>query len=213
MSDALDRLTQAFEYLRFKGIFKTISESARQCGLTQPNLSAALKGDEKRLTKGNLKRFASAYSDYINEEWLLEGHGEMAKVDTKKFRPHIPLKVSAGYTDVSIGTAMETECESRVIIPGLADYDFTIEVQGDSMLPVLMNGDIIACQWLHDRASIAEDKIYVLDTKEGAVVKQIRIMNDGEVLCHSLNEKYGDFSIQGNDIAQLAKVVGVVRTF
>ena len=45
-----ERLNEAFNYLRFKGLVKTQKDLAEAIGATAPNVSSALKGDEKFLT-------------------------------------------------------------------------------------------------------------------------------------------------------------------
>lgn len=210
---AFARLTQAVEYLKDNGQARTQMDMAALMGVRQPHLAAALNGDYKRLTEGFLRKFAAAYSDYINEDWLLDGKGQMEKADRRSTRPHIPADkavVAAGFVGSAIGSVQESECEVRPVMAPFPWYDFTIEVSGDSMEPTLQDGDIIACEWLPRDAEYKKGKIYVLDTNEGAVVK--RITNDGNVIhCHSDNPKYKDFIVDVDSILRIARVVGFVR--
>lgn len=210
---AFARLTQAVEYLKDNGQARTQMDMAALMGVRQPHLASALNGDYKRLTEGFLRKFAAAYSDYINEDWLLDGKGQMEKADRRSTRPHIPADkavVAAGFVGSAIGSVQEGECEVRPMMAPLPWYDFTIEVSGDSMEPTLRSGDTIACEWLPRDAEYKKDKIYVLDTNEGAVVK--RITNDGNVIhCHSDNPKYKDFIVDVYSILRIARVVGFVR--
>lgn len=232
---AFERLTKAVEYLRDNGMARKHEEIAALSGLSRSNVTSALNGDYKRITEGNLRKFAAAYSDYINEDWLLTGEGRMEKKltfevpsnmmdgylslvnkiinDKGSLRPHIPADkavVAAGFVGSAIGSVQEGECEVRPVMTPLPWYDFTIEVSGDSMEPTLQDGDIIACEWLPRDAEYKKDKIYVLDTNEGAVVK--RITNDGNVIhCHSDNPKYKDFIVDVDSILRIARVVGFVR--
>lgn len=232
---AFARLTKAVEYLRDNGMARKHEEIAVLSGLSRSNVTSALNGDYKRITEGNLRKFAAAYSDYINEDWLLTGEGRMEKKltfevpsdltdgylslvnkiinDKGSLRPHIPADkavVAAGFVGSAIGSVQEDECEVRPVMAPFPWYDFTIEVSGDSMEPTLQDGDIIACEWLPRYAEYKKDKIYVLDTNEGAVVK--RITNDGNVIhCHSDNPKYKDFIVDVDSILRIARVVGFVR--
>lgn len=229
------RLLQAIDYLKDSGMARKHEDIAELCGLPRPNISAAINGNPRYVTEGNLRKFAAAYSDYINEDWLLTGEGRMEKKltfevpsnmmdgylslvnkiinDKGSLRPHIPADkavVAAGFVGSAIGSVQEGECEVRPVMAPLPWYDFTIEVSGDSMEPTLQDGDIIACEWLPRDAEYKKDKIYVLDTNEGAVVK--RITNDGNVIhCHSDNPKYKDFIVDVYSILRIARVVGFVR--
>lgn len=229
------RLLQAIDYLKDSGMARKHEDIAELCGLPRPNISAAINGNPRYVTEGNLRKFAAAYSDYINEDWLLTGEGRMEKKltfevpsnmmdgylslvnkiinDKGSLRPHIPADkavVAAGFVGSAIGSVQEGECEVRPVMAPFPWYDFTIEVSGDSMEPTLQDGDIIACEWLPRDAEYKKGKIYVLDTNEGAVVK--RITNDGNVIhCHSDNPKYKDFIVDVDSILRIARVVGFVR--
>ena len=211
---AFARLNQAVEYLKNKGQARVQNDMAALMGVRQPHLAAALNGDYKRLTEGFLRKFAAAYSDYINEDWLLDGKGQMEKADRKSTRPHIPADkavVAAGFVGSAIGSVQESECEVRPVIAPLPWYDFTIEVSGDSMEPTLCSGDTIACEWLHDSTEFVRNRIYVLDTAEGAVVK--RVERKGNTLhCHSDNLEYPDFDVPVDIVLRSARVVGLVRS-
>ena len=233
---AFARLTKAVEYLRDNGMARKHEEIATLSGLSRSNVTSALNGDYKRITEGNLRKFAAAYSDYINEDWLLTGEGRMEKKltfevpsdltdgylslvnkiinDKGSLRPHIPADkavVAAGFVGSAIGSVQEGECEVRPVMAPLPWYDFTIEVSGDSMEPTLRSGDTIACEWLHDSTEFVHNRIYVLDTAEGAVVK--RVERKGNTLhCHSDNLDYPDFDVPVDIILRSARVVGLVRS-
>lgn len=204
------RLRQSVDYLRLNELMRTQADMARQLGVLRPNLSAALNGDPKRLTKRFLSKFLDAYGDYINAQWLLTGEGEMERKDPHKFKPNVPLTVAAGFMGGSVESALLSGCEMLPIIPTFPDYDFTIRVAGDSMCPKLKDGDLIACCYLDGVSDLRENGIYVVETRDGAAVKQICL--DGKTLvCSSINPKYESSIIPVAMVVKLAQVVGVVR--
>lgn len=207
------RLTQSFKYLRSIGVIHTQSEFADAIGMRIGHLNNAMNGDETRLTKGLMKKIAATYSDYIHEDWLLTGEGQMEKIDQRSMKIHIPSDkavVAAGFVGTAISSVQEGECELRPVMTPFSWYDFTITVSGDSMLPTLQNGDIIACEWLHGDVDFKSNKIYVLDTDGGAAVKRVS-HNGSSLLCHSDNPEYPDFTIESIENVRIARVVGVVR--
>lgn len=205
-----ERLNQSVEYLRFNGIARTRESLALRMGLLQPHVSSALKGDPKRLTKRFISKFLDAYGDYINAQWLLTGEGEMERKDPHKFKPNVPLTVAAGFMGGSVESALLSGCEMLPTIPTFSEYDFTIRVVGDSMLPNLEEGDIIACRYIDDLGEIKPTKIYVVDTHEGAAVKQLRL--DGKsLICSSFNPKYEPYTIPTAHVIKVAQVVGIIR--
>ena len=75
-STRAERLNEAFNYLRFKGLVKTQKDLAEAIGATAPNVSSALKGDEKFLTDSFIARFAETFEE-ISSHWLSTGEGDM----------------------------------------------------------------------------------------------------------------------------------------
>ena len=210
---AFARFRQSFDYLKDSGVLHKQSDLCNALGIGRSHVSEFYNGKEKYFTEGNVRKYAAAFSEYLNPDWLLYGTGQMEKADRRSTRPHIPADkavVAAGFVGSAIGSVQEDECEVRPVMAPLPWYDFTIEVSGDSMEPTLQDGDIIACEWLPRDAEYKKGKIYVLDTNEGAVVK--RITNDGNVIhCHSDNPKYKDFIVDVDSILRIARVVGFVR--
>lgn len=200
--------------MRYMGVHCGHDDIARKLGRNRVNVTKAINGDSRYLTRSFLRSFAAAYSDYINEDWLLDGKGQMEKADRRSTRPHIPADkavVAAGFVGSAIGSVQEGECEVRPMMAPFPWYDFTIEVSGDSMEPTLRSGDTIACEWLHDSTEFVRNRIYVLDTAEGAVVK--RVERKGNTLhCHSDNSEYPDFDVPADIVLRSARVVGLVRS-
>lgn len=236
-NSAFARFRQSFDYLKDSGVLHKQSDLCNALGIGRSHVSEFYNGKEKYFTEGNVRRYAAAYSDYISEEWLLTGEGRMEKKltfevpsdmmdsylslankiinDRGSLRPHIPADkavVAAGFVGSAIGSVREGECEVRPMMVPLPWYDFTIEVSGDSMEPTLRSGDTIACEWLHDSTEFVHNRIYVLDTAEGAVVK--RVERKGNTLhCHSDNLEYPDFDVPVDIVLRSARVVGLVRAF
>lgn len=208
------RLLQAIDYLKDNGKARNHEEISILTGVSRPNVTSAINGNVRYLTEGFLKRFANAYSEFLNENWLLTGDGIMAKINPNKYRPHIPsdkATVAAGFIGTSINSIEESECEILPLIPSIPNYDFTINVDGDSMAPTIAHGDTIACVWLKDYDNLNDKYIYVLDTKEGASVKRITLDKSRRLICHSDNHLYPDFTIRPDIIIRLARVVGLIR--
>lgn len=212
MEAASARLQQAIEYLKDNGKIHKQQDIADALGMAKTHLSVALRGG-KYFTEGFLRRFAKAYSDYINEDWLLTGEGRMEKVDQRSVKIHIPSDkavVAAGFVGAAISSVQEGECEMRPVMAPFPWYDFTITVKGDSMQPMLFSGDVIACEWQNGDIDFKDSKIYVIDTDGGAVVKRVKRKGD-TLICHSDNPDYADFSVSLTENMRIARVVGVVR--
>lgn len=125
--------------------------------------------------------------------------------------PLIPFEAMAGALTCE-QTVLEYECE-RYVVPMFKGADFLIPVKGSSMYPKYSSGDIVACQ----RVSMSDlffqwNKVYVIDTNQGALIKRIKPGSDQEhVLIVSDNEKYDPFELPLAAIHAVALVIGVIR--
>ena len=202
------RLQESFDLLFNRGVVHTITDFAKALGKSQGDISNALAARGRVMTMGLLERVADTFSEYLNKDYLLTGEGRLEKPG-REMRPHFHAKAAAGFINgIAEG---EYGDDMHPVIPFLRDYDFTIGVEGESMLPDYKDGDILACRISHDRHNPPIGKVCVIDSKDGAAVKQIASINESNIVCHSLNPDYQDFEVEFSNINQIAVVVGAVR--
>jgi phage repressor protein C with HTH and peptisase S24 domain len=157
----------------------------------------------------------------VNANWLILGEGEMLKSDTptaiklpessNEGIPLIPLDAMAGFGkgDVQV---MEYECE-RYMVPMFKGADFLIQVKGSSMIPKYNSGDIVACKKISlENIFFQWNKVYVIDTDQGALVKRIKKGSDKDhLLIISDNPQFDSFELHMSQIYAVALVIGVIR--
>jgi len=93
-----------------------------------------------------------------------------------------------------------------------AEHLHAIEVMGDSMEPTLKNADILLCDT--SRTVLEDEKVYVIQTPDGLLVKRVVMMDNGIVL-RSDNSLYAPLYFRGDAIEGLCVVsmaVGTVET-
>ena len=128
--------------------------------------------------------------------------------------PLIPLDAVAGLpTDDNDGVLFDN-CE-RYTIPEFSakGAQYLIRVSGTSMLPKYNNGDILACRRIDEITFFQWGKVYVMDTRQGALVKKLfpDKSNPDNVLCVSENKsEFPPFSLPKEEIRSLSIVVGVI---
>lgn len=131
-----------------------------------------------------------------------------------KWLPLVSVKAVGGFAgkDFSI---KEQDIESYYVVPKFRnlDVDFLIEVIGDSMMPRLFPGDIIACSVIRNPNFIQWNKTYLIATDEqGMIVKRLKKSSEKDsLLAVSDNIEYDPFDIPMSDIKGLARVVGVIH--
>lgn len=203
------------QYIEYKGV--TIQEFEKMAGIS--NGSVSKMGDNTRTS--TLDKISNSFPD-LNINWLRMGIGNMLITPEQKPTPKnvveveelplIPISAMAGALSGSDMSFMEYECE-RYIVPIFKGADFLIRLQGDSMMPKYVSGDIVACQRVPlDRLWFQWGKIYVIDTRQGALVKRIEPSDkEGFISIHSENPLYKPFDLPTEEINGVALVKGIIR--
>lgn len=128
--------------------------------------------------------------------------------------PLVSVKAVGGFagSDFSI---QKQDIEAYYVIPKFRnrDVDFLIEVAGDSMMPRIFPGDIIACSIIHNPQFIQWNKTYLISSEEqGMIVKRLKKSHEKDsYLAVSDNPDYEPFDIPKRDIMGLALVVGLIH--
>lgn len=123
--------------------------------------------------------------------------------------PLVPLSAMAGkLTGFSLDGITETDCEK--IISPIKGVDLAVPVSGESMSPIYPNGSRVLVQEINPNSFIEWGKVYVLNTCNGIIIKQLRKSEkEGYVSCYSLNDNniYAPFDIPTADIYGWYKVL------
>ena len=180
-----DIIKEVFETLRFKGVIKSQKEFAKLIGTSENSLSRAMKGDEAYLTDKLMSKVEAAMK-YYESPTKEEIEQEMVLV--------IPTGARAGTLADFTTSIAAYDCE-RIVTP-IKGADYAIQVTGDSMSPEYPSGSMILIKKINENAFIEWGKTYVLDTENGAVIKNIRKTdNPGVIECVSTNPAYQPFTI------------------
>lgn len=198
----------------------SIRAMEEKCGLSRSvigNMSeTGVLGSDK------LSKILDTFRD-IDPLWLISGEGNMLKEKPqsnnsedadcqpiKNMRPRLPINAAAGALSNIAECVTDSQCDMRPLIPAFADYDFTIPIEGDSMLPDYQSGDELACVIVNDISEIKWGKPYVVDSTQGIVFK--RIYDGGShVLCRSINPTGSEYEIDKEEIIHIAAIVGSIR--
>lgn len=238
----MERLNEAFNYLRFKGVVSTQRDVAVAMNSTPSNVSRALKGDDRVITDNFLVRFSETFSD-ISATWLLTGEGEMLSeqpvqydIDTAaELRQRgvelIPMYSEAfrAGNDGATFSATDAQVESYWAIPGVKAQQ-VISVTGDSMEPTILRGASVAIAPMHFQtdepfaipfgevfAIVLHDPDDPSDTVTSYVKRLYRHPSADKQqthwMAHSDNPRYEDFEICIANITSLWRVLAGVHYY
>lgn len=126
--------------------------------------------------------------------------------------PLIPIEAMAGFG--SGGVQVMDYDTKKYIVPEFTELnvDFMIRVKGSSMYPKYNSGDLVACKKLVLNDIFFQwNKVYVLDTDQGALIKRIKKGSEDNLLIVSDNPAYEPYELHLSKIHAIAIVLGVIR--
>lgn len=225
--DINHRFCQAVNFILKNRLARNKNEIMERLGLYLGRLSLIL-GGKANVSTDNLSLLAKTYG--ISAEWLLMGNGpmmarfggNMAGAEAQPVKepqagslPLIPIAALAGFNGIDEPGVRLEEC-AHYLVPEFAQAgaDFLIRVQGISMQPTFVSGDLVACKKLDADSWVDFGDVYVIDGLQGIMIK--RLFNDSaapdQFLCRSDNPEVAPFSVAKSEVRSLSKVIGVVRT-
>ena len=154
----------------------------------------------------------------INPDWLLTGQGNMVRSGSKITLPP-PVTEKKGIPLISYQTLPTlftgkkgtfSQATEHFSLPLFNEADFLIPVKDNSMAPQYKGGDIIACKCLSNEGLFFQwNKIYLLLTPQGALIKRIHPGKDEEHLTLvSDHTDYPPFQLHRSLIGNVALVLG-----
>ena len=228
------RFVQCHLQLKEEGRIRSSRQFALALDYHPQNLSEIVKG-KRDVPLDVIRR---AYETFgINPIYLYTGQGDMfvheneASVlktltvvqnqEGEECIVHIPIPAQAGY------------CQQQYVDPdffsGLPTYRMpgvpqnqgqlrSFDIQGDSMMPFLKEGDVVICSYLspHDwNHSIADNHVYVIVTQSGLMVKRIEnhLERHRHLMLRSDNAAYKDYRLNVSEIREIWKVRHLISKF
>jgi len=221
-----DRLLDVFERLRYEKAISTKKEFAERIGFDKTNLSSAFGGSEKYLTDNLFNKIADAFPQF-DRVWLLTGEGEMLKTHRNGVIEIMPEAIHEGdYSgtlvyDIDVVCGTDTRniefTEDRIIgsvkLPEIRHSSHIITATGDSMEPVIRNGDRIAIREIGSWEMIVYGQIYMVLTDEYRLLKYLRRHKadpENMIILRSANPDYDDIDLKRSKIRKLFVVENVI---
>lgn len=185
-------------------------------GMSYGNFKGTAKNTP--LNSDAIANILTIYPD-TNPDWLVTGEGSMFREPLAEPAvqgchhsgiPLIPIEAMAGFT-VGDCQVLADDCP-QYVIPELAGVDFMIQIKGQSMTPHFNSGDIVACCRVPEETWIQWNKVYVMDTVQGPLIKRLHPASNPDMLTLvSDNPTFHPFDIPKSDIRALALVVATIR--
>lgn len=197
------------EYFDKEGISQ--SEIAEKLNVSKAYINALFNGNST-FGKKSAEKWSAEFG--FSKSFLLTGEGAMfsseygnGNINNNTAQiPLLPISAQGGSLNDFVTSVKESECEK--IISPIKGADYAMSVSGDSMYPEYPSGSQILIKRINEKAFIDWGRVYVLDTCNGAVVKQLfPAETPDRVVCKSINIDYPSFEVSLSDVYGIYRVL------
>lgn len=199
---------------------------SKKVGIDSSGFRKKLKGETAIMPK-DIVKICNALR--VRREWLENGEGEpyadeychsrvfacepMKEREEKMANvPFFDVEFALGYDEMYNDTPNVPT--KYISIPGYEKADFWCRASGDSMKPVINNGDIIALKVIDDWQSfLPMNEVYaIMTTNDLRTVKVVRRgSDDAHFTLHAYNDEFEDQEIPKEAITKVFKVLGSLK--
>ena len=185
---------------------------AEELGITKGAYSLIENG-QNSITTEHLLTLSRLYS--VPTDRILKGsHNSIMMSSTNGFVPLINVEARAGFIENRDNEQWMSTLD-MFKLPGYepAQGQKLFEVEGDSMMPTLMHGDILITQHTDDISEILDGSVAVIITTKSVLTKRIKkdLSNDAIILI-SDNSKYESISYDLENILEILIVRGKITS-
>lgn len=210
-----------YEELSVQQKIKSKSDLAKKLDTYNHIVNNILKG-QRNITIDQIQRLADHYKvrpDFLfgqcnqmfNEDSdLLSFQSEESDWSSKGNISLIPLRAAAGF-QIDLNNLANQDDTPKFSLPDMTGDLFAFEIDGDSMMPTITNGDIIVCEKVEASEPLRDNQVYVV-ISDVVVAKRIhQIKNDqGKLIALELisdnHDLYQPYQIDLEEIRQMLKV-------
>lgn len=218
------RFKDVFYELERLKLIKGKSDIAKHLGTYNHVINSILKG-QRNITVDQLHRLFDTYgvdANYLfglSDEVFLDGVTMPGEIPVRSLNERqqgsrsnitlVPEQAMAGY-------ALEHQDSSywknltKFSIPNLKGELIAFEINGDSMMPTVTNGDLVVCDPIERGDPLRDNHVYVVVT-DTVVAKRIQQVRDGDQvtslrLISDNDHVYKPYTVELEEIRQILKV-------
>jgi len=193
-------------------------EFASRISISQAALSQ-LESGKTSLSIGTVYKLVEVFG--INTDWLLFGEGHIFQrhkivtakgtppghdLASKPLTPLVTKDAEAGYLEKCQDPEFIKTLDGYRI-PGFEEGNFRMfQVSGNSMNPSLFDDEIVIAEALEDFDSVQANRMSVIITKEGIVVKRVFPQPNRSLLFKSDNPKFKSYKVTYQNIIEMWEI-------
>lgn len=216
------KFNHVYEELIVRKLIKSKSDLAKNLETYNHIINNILKGD-RNITVDQIRLLSERYDvrpDFLfgkTNEAFQQAADELKSFDTGQTAWNdqgnislIPLRAAAGY-QIDLNSLANQEDTPKFSLPDMGGDLFAFEIDGDSMMPTITNGDIIVCEKVGSNEPLKDNQVYVI-ISDVVVAKRIHQIKDDHGRLHRLelisdnHSLYPPYNIELEEIRQMLKV-------
>lgn len=214
-------LNDAYRQLRSLGVVKTWSDFALLIPINRSVLSAAKGGNEKCCTDSLIAKVQDLMSRYeeredsSNIQAAKNSPMMISKSRPANLVPVIPYKL---YNEVGINVmdyindTNNADVQRSQAIAQFASTTCYYFVNTTAMQPHFYPSDLLALKEVSKDAPIINGEAYLVNTYDLGVILRYIYDRGDTIELQSTGERFERFSVPKNDIVNLFRVIGLIRT-
>ena len=215
-AEIIDRIKYLMKEMGLKQV-----QFAERIGVDTSNLSKYLNA-HMPLSESFLNRLVVNLG--VSKEWLLDGtdlpfgktpvrvDGEVIASANGGGTPVYDVDVTAGVASGRNELFASENIVGWVNLPNMSPNCRIVRVSGDSMAPVINDGDFVAVREVSNPNQIYWGQIYVVQLDDFRLVKYLRRHSDPNmVVLRSENPNYDDMDVRRSDIHEMLLVQHVLH--
>ena len=215
-AEIIDRIKYLMKEMGLKQV-----QFAERIGVDTSNLSKYLNA-HMPLSESFLNRLVVNLG--VSKEWLLDGtdlpfgktpvrvDGEVMASANGGGTPVYDVDVTAGVASGRNELFASENIVGWVNLPNMSPNCRIVRVSGDSMAPVINDGDFVAVREVSNPNQIYWGQIYVVQLDDFRLVKYLRRHSDPNmVVLRSENPNYDDMDVRRSDIHEILLVQHVLH--
>ena len=192
----------------------TVYAFSKKAGIDPGNMNKMLSGSQN-ITENTLRKICQAFN--INYDWMYNGEGvKYLNAKEQNIGEYetvlVPMSAFAGGVDGFYQEGV-TRNECMKIISPVRGVDMAIQISGDSMEPKFFDGSYVYIKRINERLFIPWGTSMVIDTVNGAFIKDVYEYDEYNIEVRSINPKYPPFKIPKEAIIGMYRILGSTKFY
>lgn len=210
------RFKELVQYLKENKYIRNQQDFAERTNSDKTTVSQIINGKIK-IPNSMFVGIESAFP-FISIDWIKGESDQMisdnnsSSTSTGSLVPLVPVTALANPLGEFLGKGVRRE-DCQFVLSAVPGAELAIIISGDSMEPKFHDGSIVYLKQINDAAFIPWGNTLVIDTENGAFIKNVFPADDLSIEARSINPMYPPMIIPKSSIFGMYRVLSLTKFF